>query len=210
MKVQFCEYRNLTNNEMCPSNTDNLIHSTVSVTHKTTDYPAALSYQHADACLPLPTSAPPWLRQLISLAPPDLRITVTAIIPLILLDYHQLWRNSTQSSNLVTVAISTAKMSQQDAIRSEEATQSPPSQNSSTVELKARRRARRYKAACFYFAWSQNEILHKYAIMHASEADQTRWHELVAPFNARISDWIMLFLVKSNTKTPSCKRSSTD
>lgn len=87
-------------------------------------------------------------------------------------------------------------MSEKSALRSEEAIKSPPEQLSSRPQWKERRRARLYKALCFYFAYIMANNMHKYALSNASEAHLARWNELIAPVNAQLSPWIMLFLVR--------------
>lgn len=88
-------------------------------------------------------------------------------------------------------------MSEKSALRLEEAMQSPSSDQTSHVQQsKARRRARLYKAGCFYFAHTMANSLHKYAVAHSQDAEQARWKEFIAPVNAQISPWILLFSVR--------------
>ena len=87
-------------------------------------------------------------------------------------------------------------MSEKSALRLEEAMQSPVEPSTSNSQYKARRRARMYKAACFYFSIVMANTLHKYAVANSRDAQQKRWNELVAPVNARLSPWILLFSVR--------------
>lgn len=87
-------------------------------------------------------------------------------------------------------------MSEKSALRLEEAMQSPAEPSTLSSQYKARRRARLYKAACFYFSILMANILHKFAVANSRDADKARWNELIAPVNARLSPWILLFSVR--------------
>jgi hypothetical protein len=86
-------------------------------------------------------------------------------------------------------------MSEKTPLQVEEAMQSPPAQPSPNSQAKERRRARLYKAVCFYFAWVMANSMHKYAIAHAEESDLAHWNGLIAPVNAQLSPWFMIFSV---------------
>jgi hypothetical protein len=87
-------------------------------------------------------------------------------------------------------------MSEKSALRLEEVMQSPAEPSISSSQHKARRRARLYKAACFYFSIVMANTMHKYAVANSRNAQQSRWNELIAPVNARLSPWILLFSVR--------------
>ena len=78
----------------------------------------------------------------------------------------------------------------------EEAMQSPVEPPTSSSQYKTRRRARLYKAACCYFSIVMANTLHKYAVANSRDDQQARWKELIAPVNARLSPWILLFSVR--------------
>jgi len=87
-------------------------------------------------------------------------------------------------------------MSEKGALLLEEGMQSAVEPPTSPSPHKARRRARLYKAACFYFSLVMANNMHKYAVANTPQAQQTRWNELVAPVNAHLSPWILLFSVR--------------
>jgi hypothetical protein len=87
-------------------------------------------------------------------------------------------------------------MSEKTPLQLEEATQSPPAQPSPNTQAKERRRARLYKAVCFYFAWVMANSMHKYALANAEESDLAHWNGLIAPVNAQLSPWFMIFSVR--------------
>jgi hypothetical protein len=87
-------------------------------------------------------------------------------------------------------------MSEKSVLRLEEAMQSPVEPSTSSSQHKARRRARLYKAACFYFSIVMANNLHKYAVANSRDDQQARWKELIAPVNASLSPWILLFSVR--------------
>lgn len=87
-------------------------------------------------------------------------------------------------------------MSEKSALRLEEAMQSPSERPTSNSLHEARRRARLYKAACFYFSIVMANTMHKFAVANSRDADKARWNELIAPVNARLSPWILLFSVR--------------
>lgn len=87
-------------------------------------------------------------------------------------------------------------MSEKSVLWLEEAMQSPTEPPASSSQHKARRRARLYKAACFYFSIVMANTLHKYAVANSRDDQQARWKELIAPVNARLSPWILLFSVR--------------
>lgn len=87
-------------------------------------------------------------------------------------------------------------MSEKSALRFEEAMQSPVEPPTSSSPHKARRRARLYKAACFYFSIVMANTMHKYAVANSRDAQRNRWNELIAPVNARLSPWILLLSVR--------------
>jgi hypothetical protein len=87
-------------------------------------------------------------------------------------------------------------MSEKSALRLEESMQSTTEHPISNSLHNARRRARLYKAACFYFSIVMANTMHKFAVANSRDTDKARWHELIAPVNARLPPWILLFSVR--------------
>jgi len=87
-------------------------------------------------------------------------------------------------------------MSEKSVSRLEEAMPRPAEPQTSRSAYKARRRARLYKAACFYFSLVMANNMHKYAVANVSEVQRVRWNELIAPVNAHLSPWLMIFTVR--------------
>jgi hypothetical protein len=87
-------------------------------------------------------------------------------------------------------------MSEKITLQLEAAMQSRPAQPSPNTQVKERRRARLYKAVCFYFAWVMANSMHKYALAHANESGLAHWNGLIAPINALLSPWFMILSVR--------------
>jgi hypothetical protein len=121
----------------------------------------------------------------------DLITSMDSVLRVLVDPYHHLHLES-----VATVSISNSTMSEKNALRLEEGIRSPAEPPTSRSPHQARRRARQYKAACFYFSLVMANNMHKYAIANTPKAQQTRWNELIAPVNAHLSPWILLFSVR--------------
>jgi hypothetical protein len=96
-------------------------------------------------------------------------------------------------------------MSEKTPLQLEEAA---PVQSSPTSQAKERRRARLYKAVCFYFAWVMANSMHKFALAHADESELANWNGLIAPVNRWLSPWFIMFSVRE-IRAPQSRSSRT-